>query len=183
MPSRRYFPNKPLSSAHNGFTLVEVLIALVILSIFTITSFRSLNSILTAENFSNKSISAWKDVSKGFLSIENDLSNIILADEPQSFGTEYMYSLPRVYVNGGINNVTYEFSNNKLYRVTDSSSRPVIGQLDDIQFKFLSSNNEWLTAWPPSEKKNKNITTQPKALMISLNHKSLGTFERLFLIY
>jgi len=75
--SQPSFPPYLPSTAHNkGFTLLEVLIAIAIFSIISLSSFTIFNSVLTGDEMAKKHSERQNELQRAFMIIERDLTQI-----------------------------------------------------------------------------------------------------------
>jgi general secretion pathway protein J len=67
---------QPYNSGNQGFTLLEVLIAIAIFSIISLSSFTIFNSVLSGDEMAKKHSERQNELQRAFLIIERDLTQI-----------------------------------------------------------------------------------------------------------
>lgn len=70
-------------SIPRGFTLMEVLVALVLLTLFTAVSYRSLDAVLDAQRQATAEMERWKALAAAFNRMDADLSNAVSRFDPK----------------------------------------------------------------------------------------------------
>ncbi len=67
-----------------GFTLMEVLVALVLLTLFTLVTYRALDSVLETQRRAGAEMERWRKLATAFSWIEADLSNAVTRLDPRA---------------------------------------------------------------------------------------------------
>ena len=67
-----------------GFTLMEVLVALVLLTLFTLVTYRALDSVLETQQRAGAEMKRWRKLATAFSRIESDLSNAVTRLDPRT---------------------------------------------------------------------------------------------------
>ena len=153
----------------SGFTLLEVLVALVLLTLFAFAAYRGLNAVLEVEAHSRKELARWQKLSRVFTRIEADLQDAVLIPpaagrNPAVFiverndSTAVGFSMHRLTAEegaGGVEQVNYRFIGRQLSR----SASPVSGQggemlpsllleaLEHVSFRYLDGRGIWQADW------------------------------------
>jgi len=152
-----------------GFTLLEVLVALTLFSLFAITSYRALNAVLEAEAHSRGELARWQNLGKIYSRIEADLQDaIVVAATPgethagfaaeRGDSGEAAFSLNRLVpddVEGGVQRLLYRFASRQLSRSAWSGStqandvQPVLllEGLDQVGFRYMDAAGNWQNGW------------------------------------
>lgn len=152
-----------------GFTLLEVLVALTLFSLFAMTSYRALNAVLEAEAHSLGELSRWQSLAKIYYRIEADLQDAVFVASPPGrahagFAAELgaageaAFSLSRLLpddVEGGVQQVRYRFAARQLSRSAWSPSlqendvQPVLllEGLDQVGFRYMDAAGNWQNGW------------------------------------
>jgi len=76
MPTNSIMHIQPYNSGNQGFTLLEVLIAIAIFSIISLSSFTIFNSVLSGDEMAKKHSERQNELQRAFLIIERDLTQI-----------------------------------------------------------------------------------------------------------
>ena len=152
-----------------GFTLLEVLVALTLFSLFAITSYRALNVVLEAEAHSRGELARWQKLGKIFSRIEADLQDaVFVAAAPGEahggFVAEWgdsgraAFNLNRLVpgdVEGGVQRVLYRFASRQLSRsawsrsTQENDAQPVLllEGLDRVGFRYMDAAGNWQGGW------------------------------------
>ena len=186
--------NKNLRS---GFTLIEVLIAIIIMTVIAVISTNILQSSLSSREFTNQSLEKIKKI--------NLASNLVRRDFRQSVNVPMkdLYGQPlkatflspegskriifTVLVNryseetSGVRRVEYLFNENSFirrqyfagnpYSSSDYSESVLFKDIDDVKISF-SDGIRWVNSWPLDELTQRSI---PRLIQIQLmqNNKSI----------
>lgn len=152
-----------------GFTLLEVLVALTLFSLFAMTSYRALNAVLDAEAHSLGELSRWQSLAKIYSRIEADLQDAVFVASPaggaqagfaaeRGVAGEAAFSLSRLLpddVEGGVQQVRYRFAARQLSRSAWSPSLPendvqpvlLLEGLDQVGFRYMDAAGSWQNGW------------------------------------
>ena len=152
-----------------GFTLLEVLVALTLFSLFAITSYRALNTVLEAEAHSRAELARWQTLGKIYSRIEADLQDAVFVaaapGEMQAvFATERgdsgeaAFSLSRLLpddVEGGVQRVLYRFASRQLSRsawsrsTQENDAQPVLllDGVDQLSVRYMDTGGNWQIGW------------------------------------
>ncbi len=155
-----------------GFTLMEVLVALVLLTLFTVVTYRALDAVLQAQQQAGAEMTRWRELAAGFAWVESDLSNAVARLDPRESARSTFLS--RVEPDGsaqfelvrqlpddlddGLQRVGYRCGRNSLLRlvwpeVADDGRPPreipLLKDLRACSFQYMGAAGEWLGAWLP----------------------------------
>ena len=169
---------------NKGFTIIEVLVSLVILSMIAIVSSNILKSSLETEQETSQHLNYIKELNLASTIIRRDLRQIVNVSSKDFYGN-FMYGTfigsansQSVIFNSNVKSLSddispikriqYEFEDNKLIRKQFFSSNPyepddntnfeLINNIDDLEFTFLYEN-KWHESWPISLITSKKIPT------------------------
>ena len=181
----------------SGFTLIEVLIAIIIMTVIAVISTNILQSSLSSREFTNQSLERIKKI--------NLASNLVRRDFRQSVNVPMkdLYGQPlkatflspegskriifTVLVNryseetSGVRRVEYLFNENSFirrqyfagnpYSSSDYSESVLFKDIDDVKISF-SDGIKWVNSWPLDELTQRSI---PRLIQIQLmqNNKSI----------
>jgi type II secretion system protein J len=168
--------------SNRGFTIIEVLISLVILSMIAIVSSNILKSSLDAEQDTSLQLNAIKELNLASTIIRRDLRQIANINSKDFYGNN-LYGTFISQINSKsmmfnsnikslsnevspIKRIQYEFDNNNFIRKQYFSSNPygqdefikieLIKDLDNLSFSFFHENS-WHQSWPVSLVTSKKI--------------------------
>lgn len=169
---------------NKGFTIIEVLVSLVILSMIAIVSSNILKSSLVTEQETSQHLNYIKELNLASNIIRRDLRQIVNVSSKDFYGNS-MYGTFISSINSQsvifnsnvkslsddispIKRIQYEFEDNKLIRKQFFSSNPyesddytnieLINNIDDLEFTFLYEK-KWHESWPISLITSKKIPT------------------------
>lgn len=198
------------SNSHliKGFTLLELLVALSIFSILSVMAYGGLQTVISAKQSSGQAADRIAEIQLVMMRISNDLRQAItrkVRDEHGDFlyamqsgknGEEIMawtragYRNPAHLKRSHIQRVAYKLEQQKLIRMTwpvldlaqDTKvmENEVLSGVEFIEWRFLNSNNEWLSAWP--EESTEETSDLPIAVELTIELKDWGKIRRLILL-
>lgn len=192
-----------------GFTLLELLVALSIFSMLSVMAYGGLQTVITTKQISNKNADRVAEIQLFMMRLSNDLRQSV----PRTIRDEYGDFIPAmrsaqnsdestVWTRAGYRNpaqlrrsnlqrVAYQLEQQKLIRLTwpvldRAQDTPVLktevlSGIDAIEWRFLNYENEWLSDWPDSQE-NAALSALPKAVEITLEFADWGKVKRLILL-
>ena len=175
-----------------GFTLIEVLISLVILSIIAIVSTNFLQSSIDLRNQSKLKVDDIKVFNLGVSTIRRDLMSTVNLPMRDNFGNQlpnfigsntdkkitFLGFINRIDSSrSSISRIEYLFDDTKFIRRVYFTADPydyddhidsvIFDNIDDVEITFLS-DNRWFTEWPAGQTAAYKI---PKLVKIEINDK------------
>ena len=175
-----------------GFTLIEVLISLVILSIIAIVSTNFLQSSIDLRNQSKSKVDDIKVFNLGVSTIRRDLMSTVNLPMRDNFGNQlpnfigsntdkkitFLGFISRIDSSrSSISRIEYLFDDTKFIRRVYFTADPydyddhidsvIFDNIDDVEISFLS-DNRWFTEWPAGQTAAYKI---PKLVKIEINDK------------
>ena len=175
-----------------GFTLIEVLISLVILSIIAIVSTNFLESSIDLRNQSKSKVDDIKVFNLGVSTIRRDLMSTVNLPMRDNFGNQlpnfigsnrdkkitFLGFINRIDSSrSSISRIEYLFDDTKFIRRVYFTADPydyddhidsvIFDNIDDVEISFLS-DNRWFTEWPAGQTAAYKI---PKLVKIEINDK------------
>ena len=175
-----------------GFTLIEVLISLVILSIIAIVSTNFLQSSIDLRNQSKSKVDDIKVFNLGVSTIRRDLMSTVNLPMRDNFGNQlpnfigsntdkkitFLGFINRINSSrSSISRIEYLFDDTKFIRRVYFTADPydyddhidsvIFDNIDDVEISFLS-DNRWFTEWPAGQTAAYKI---PKLVKIEINDK------------
>lgn len=198
-----------MTSSSNGFTLLELLIAMAIFSLISIMSFSGLNSVLFNKEVIDKELTRLSDIQRSMLNLARDIEQTV--DRPINIGlgstieavkggsqvdstlfelTRSGWRNPANQHRSNLQRVAYSFEDNQLIRLywyhldrtqTDEPvSRVLLKDVEDVKVRFL--DDKWFDSWPalvPAASATV-VPSIPRAIEITLTLKKWGSITRLF---
>ena len=195
----------------NGFTLIEVLVAMAIMALIGIGAFSLLNTATVAGDKIKREGKRLNEIQRAFLLISNDLQQVtgrIMQDEygePMPALTndlpypKYLLRFsrlgrrnPAMLPRSSIEHLLYSLENNKLIRITfpyldgmrddQGLKRPILSDVDNVEMTFFHKK-KWHKKWPiPTPYASKPPPAIPEAIKISLELIDYGIVERIYVI-
>ncbi len=192
---------------HSGFTLLELLIAMIIFSFMSIMAYSGLINVFK----SNKAISSMEDrlktLKRTMMFFERDMHQLVLRRRHSGYGhSEYVPALvsgldaegvleftsagvsnPLDLVRSSLQRVRYVLEDKKLTRLSwklvdhmdaEPVSMMLLDNVESFELRFLNKNGVWQDNWGASN--NKDL---PVAVELTLEHSSWGKIKRLISIY
>ena len=175
-----------------GFTLIEVLISLVILSIIAIVSTNFLQSSIDLRNQSKSKVDDIKVFNLGVSTIRRDLMSTVNLPMRDNFGNQlpnfigsntdkkitFLGFINRIDSSrSSISRIEYLFDDTKFIRRVYFTADPydyddhidsvIFDNIDDVEISFLI-DNRWFTEWPAAQTAAYII---PKLVKIEINDK------------
>ena len=175
-----------------GFTLIEVLISLVILSIIAIVSTNFLQSSIDLRNQSKSKVDDIKVFNLGVSTIRRDLMSTVNLPMRDNFGNQlpnfigsnrdkkitFLGFINRIDSSrSSISRIEYLFDDTKFIRRVYFTADPydyddhidsvIFNNIEDVEISFLS-DNRWFTEWPAGQSAAYKI---PKLVKIEINDK------------
>jgi general secretion pathway protein J len=187
---------------HKGFTLLELLIAVVVFSIMATMAYGGLNSVLTTRDSTDQAAQELDALQQTFLFLQQDLLQIVgrsvrdeLGDSEPSLkgggGSETLLSLTRSDLGGlgrypALRRISYRFSEGRLQRVSElvldrfpdspKTTMELLPKVNRIHIHFLA--DEWADTWPPAGVSD--LDALPRAVEITLETERWGEVRRLY---
>lgn len=166
------------SHRQNGFTLLEVLIAIGITALIGLGTWQLMSGTIRAQNITQNNSERFEKLQKMMLILSRDIQQIShrsIRDEygdfqPAVSNRNSLYSLeltrsgwrnPMSDPRSDLQRVSYELLDGELLRhywtvldrPQDSESviQTVLTDIDTLSLRFMKSDNQWVDAWPPEQ--------------------------------
>jgi len=185
--------------SNTGFTLLELLIAMVIFSFMSIMAYGALANIFKSNEVITQQEVRLKELKRAMMFIERDFRQIVLRPRRSGYSqkvpalisgldsegliefTRAGNSNPMEQVRSSLQRVRYELKEDKLNRLSwnlvdhieaEPVEIPLLADVESVSLRFLNDNNEWKDNWA-------NSRVSPKAVELTLEHKNWGKIVRL----
>lgn len=197
-----------LAKKQQGFTLLELLVALGIFALLAAMAYGGLNSVMTARQITTQHAERLSELQMAFLWLGRDIEQAVdrsIRDEyalvqPAMLGVEtgrYQLELTRTgwrnpagRTRSNLQRVAYGLRDGNLLRVywnvldRAQDSEPLESVLlegvEKLELRFLNNRNKWQDSWPSSQLGGTVSATPPKAVEVTLETKNEGRITRLF---
>tara|TARA_R110001592_G_scaffold198448_1_gene446668 strand:+ start:24649 stop:25371 length:723 start_codon:yes stop_codon:yes gene_type:complete len=180
-----FAPIVKLNARTQGFTLLEVLLAIGITAMIGLGSWQILNSAIRASESTQIRLAELNALQKTMLIISRDLRQVLTRSIRDGFGDyqpalttkNEFYALeftrrgwrnPMDDARSNIQRVAYELSDNKLVRhywsVLDRSqdsepiSKELLTEVNSISIRFMTKSGSWVDEWPSSSSSSSSTT-------------------------
>jgi len=188
-----------------GFTLIEMLMALAVLSIVLAIGYGSLSQLLEQQIKLNNNHRQMRDLHvmtqlmeydfafASRRSIRNEYATRLTAFSGQPEHVRLTSSGRRMSKGirqSRLQHIEYEFKNNTLrrlvwqeldgFRRADATMTTSLVDLKNLQWQFLSSTGVWESTWPASGQARKN--TLPHAVQLKMKLSKLPVMQQIFLL-
>jgi general secretion pathway protein J len=178
-----------------GFTLMEVLVALVLLSLFAVVSYRALDAVLNTQQHAIAKMENLNGLAAAFALMDADLSNTTTPSDPQDLTSGFhtlldqdgagQFDLLRLLpedADRGLQRVGYRCAAETLSRlvwpdVNIPANPPqefaLLGGLRSCAFKYLNAGGQWQTVWQAQ-----TVSPLPRAVELSITEADGTSIRR-----
>lgn len=187
------------NSQTQGFTLLELLVAMSIFAFMSVMAFVGLNNALTSNEVITEKEQRLASLQRAVMFIEKDFRQIVLRPRTSGYQQKeqaFAYGLDSSgfleFTRAGNQNATglarsnlqrvrYDYEDKNLIRnswsiVDHLEAEPLkttlLEEIDSIEIRLLDQNNEWKKNWS-------NTEFLPKAIEITIEHAYWGKIKRL----
>ncbi len=193
--------NSPKITVNKGFTLLELMVAMVIFSFMSIMAYSALANVFKSDEIIGAQETKLKSLQRSMMFIERDLRQLVLRSRNAGYGFPASPALdygldsegvieftragnanPTGLVRSSLQRVRYVLEEGELSRLSwnivdhidaEPVSMLLLDSVESVAFKFLDNKNNWQENWS-------STTEIPKAIELTLVNKSWGEIIRLF---
>ncbi|KZY31294.1 MULTISPECIES: type II secretion system minor pseudopilin GspJ [unclassified Oleiphilus] len=186
---------KQALASQQGFTLLEVLIAIGITALIGLGAWQVLNSAITSSDRTQVHLEELNQIQKAMLIVKRDLSQVIGRSIRDEYG-DYQNALdsssdfykiqfsrvgwrnPLDDKRSEIQRVAYELDSEKLVRhywtaldqTQDSESirKTLLNDIESLDFRFLNESDAWVGKWPVESLDSETTSPDPRQTNNSL---------------
>ena len=188
-----------------GFTLIEIIVALSVFAILGSIAFTGLNIILNAQSALAEKNQHIVELQLSFKYLQRDLSQAAARTVRDQYGDyQPMFSSdgdqimtftysgvrnPAQTARSALQRVAYQFESNQLVRhnwnqldgatETDARQLVLLDNLEFLEWQFLNHDNDWVNQWPPINIELSDVAL-PRAVLVTVSSQSVGDIERIF---
>ncbi len=187
-----------------GFTLVELLVALVVFATMAALAYGGLRSVARTRSELAQKEDAFRDLVRTVDLLNRDLGEVIVRPVRGASGqsmpafigapdhiefTRLGFANPQTEQRSNLERVLYEFDDQVLKRgrfaVLDRATDTQPQVLDThvavtaLRFRFLNTAGQWLEVWPPPSQNDDAIVQLPRAVQWNLQTKAYGELENI----
>jgi len=192
-----------------GFTLLELLVALSIFSMISVMAYGGLQTVITTKNTTQAASARIAEVQMLVMRISNDLRQAIARKVRDEHGDHIPamqsessnqgalewsragYRNPANLKRSNIQRVAYKIEENKLIRLswpvldraqdTEAFDSEVLSNITSIEWRFLNNDSAWVSQWPEEGDKAKQYPL-PRAIELNMELEDFGKVRRLILL-
>jgi general secretion pathway protein J len=193
-------PTRPLATAPRGFTLIEILVALVVFAAMAAITWGALSQIARARSALAAEQDRFAAVVLTMTDIERDLRQAIARPVRGNYGepvpallgnadrielSRLGYANPRAEARSNIERVLYDLDNKTLrrgrYAVLDRAAgsvpewRDLLEQVGELRLRYLAVDGTWRDQWPPRDTPLEEL---PRAVELRMRLDDLGELRR-----
>lgn len=195
-------------NANNGFTLIEIVVALAVFALVGVMASSGLNAILQWQSTLDEKTRQIQSIQLTLKYLEKDINRAVARSIRDQYGDsqpafasdgETIMSLtysgwrnPAGLLRSHLQRVAYEYSGdqqlirhswNRLDGAISEDARNIIliEEVKDFTIEFLNPANTWVDQWPPINA-DINNTQLPRAVSISFSAQPLGKISRIFTV-
>ncbi len=194
-------------SITNGFTLIEVMIAMAIFAILAVLSYTGLQSVITSKTGTEAELERLQQLQITMLNLTTDLQQLSNRDGHDSLGgklhrlssqnSDYLVEFtrsgwrnPADQPRSTLQRVAYQLDEDRLLRIywrhvdradeEDRVERDLMDNVKTLQLRYLDDENQWQDNWPSAMA----LTTGdpvglPVAIEIELEMEDWGKISRI----
>jgi len=192
--------NYNANKKQQGFTLLELIVAMVIFSLMSLMAYGGLFNVITGNDVITDQEIRLKELQRTMLFLERDMRQIV--PRPRSTGSgnavenAFDYGLdadglieftragnpnPTGVARSSLQRIRYDVIDKVLIRKSwsivdhldlESIDMDLLQGVENLELRLLDEENEWQTNWSP-------VKEIPKAIEISIEHEHWGEIKRL----
>ena len=198
----------PGTAVCDGFTLLELLVALAIFGLLAAMSYGGLQAVLQQQSYTEQAADRLSALQKTYLIMQRDIEQIVPRTVRDEFGdaqqplvggdalqlTRGGWRNPAGRQRSTLQRVGYAYDDEQLVRYSwsvldraqDSEplEQPLIDDVERMGLRYLDGNDEWREQWPDAvaaiNADPAGIPPLPKAVEVTIEHKMFGTLVWLF---
>lgn len=189
----------PYKSKNQGFTLLELLVAMVIFSLMSVMAYGGLSNVITGNDVIANQEKQLKELQRTMMFLERDMRQLV--PRPRStgfnqFSKSFEYGLdsdglieftragnpnPIGLKRSSLQRVRYDLEEKALIRKTwalvdhidmEPTTMKLLNDVESFELRLLDKQNEWQENW-------KELKEIPRAVEINIEHKRWGKITRL----
>lgn len=198
------------SHKHNGFTLLELVVAMAVFAIMAAIAYSGLNNVLIARgqteehsknlqqlqlamNWLARDIQQTTD--RGVRSEYGEIMAPLIGNDFEGYLIEFTrngWRNPANHARSNLQRVAYAVREEKLvrayWRVLDRAEdskayeHELLDGVKSVEVRYLGAGDEWQTSWPPQTLGTEEPANLPRAVEVNIETKQFGKITRLLRI-
>ena len=198
----------PGTAVCDGFTLLELLVALAIFGLLAAMSYSGLQAVLEQQSYTEQAADRLSALQKTYLIMQRDIEQIVPRTVRDEFGdaqqplvggdalqlTRGGWRNPAGRQRSTLQRVGYAYDDEQLVRYSwsvldraqDSEplEQPLLENVERMGLRYLGVNDEWQEQWPDAaaviNADPADTPVLPQAVEVTIEHKMFGTLVWLF---
>lgn len=188
-----------------GFTLIEILIALFIFAIISMILVGALRSVIEAEAGTERNAERLRSVQMALLLISRDMEQSVArpvlnasgGEEAAFIGAPHdvtfthagFVSVPGTVAKSSLERTRYTWHDNALWRISwqavdnapkaQSHERLLLSNVESVDFTYMDNNQHFYSSWPGGAQNKQPL---PKAVRMVLTLSNWGRLSQLYVI-
>ena len=199
----------PGPAVSDGFTLLELLVALAIFGLLAAMSYGGLHAVLEQQSHTEQAAERLGALQKLYLIMQRDIEQVVARTVRDEFGdvqpplvggdalqfTRGGWRNPAGRQRSTLQRVGYAYDDEQLLRYTwsvldraqdsEALQQPLIEDVERMQLRYLDRNDDWQEQWPAADAGSESdpedlLQMLPKAIEVTIEHKTFGELVWLF---
>ncbi|AQR62279.1 hypothetical protein BZG35_11960 [Brevundimonas sp. LM2] len=134
--------------SRQGFTLVEVLIAMALFALIGVAGFTLLDGVLRTQGATETRLSRLAEIQRAMLVISTDLNQVT----GSLAGSGAALALQKTDLSGAVVNVQYDLTGDRLTRTLSGAAgartQILLEDVGSVRWTFHRRHGDWLDTWP-----------------------------------
>lgn len=195
-------------SHQQGFTLLELIIAIAIFAVVSVLTYSGLNSVIQTSQVTEESADELRQLQLAMVFVQRDLMQIVprqvnngSGQASEAFLSSQGNSLlefsrggnpnPANTLRSGLQRVRYIIEDEKWLRLSwnkldrtdgeEAQRQLLLDKVTNLSFRFMNSQKQWQDTWQ-KENISGRVIELPMAIEMNLEHTQWGEIQRIFLI-
>jgi general secretion pathway protein J len=193
----------------DGFTLLELLVALAIFGLLAAMSYSGLHAVLEQQSYTEQAAERLGGLQKLYLIMQRDIEQVVARTVRDEFGdvqpplvggdalqfTRGGWRNPAGRQRSTLQRVGYAYEDEQLLRYTwsvldraqdsEALQQPLIADVERMQLRYLDRDDDWQEQWPAADAGSDAdpedlLRMLPKAIEVTIEHKTFGDLVWLF---
>jgi general secretion pathway protein J len=192
----------------DGFTLVELLVAMAVVAVIGVMALVGLNTVISQQAAARERAERWQAIQFAMRVIVQDLAQLqpratrdelgeiyqpsLLASPNAQFAVEFSrggWANPGGFARGTVLRVAYNWEEDKLVRLhwpvmdrtlaTQPVRTELLDRVENVEIRFLDPGGQWQLEWPPLRMNGpQRLVARPRAVEFAVELEGFGRVWR-----